>query len=205
MGQMRQLWVEDAQYIIDKLINDHVLDRSPDGYSFKITDLGVELLEATRRKDEEWKKPGIIKVATFTRNEILIQAGEEFAAQRAIREILSKASSSIDIEDPYIGPDLLDRIDDAGVTLPIRILGTKWGSPSYCSAFQKKHPKAELRRYSGTELHDRFVFIDGKVAYQFGHSIKDLGKRDTRISKVQDVASALALFEKRWAKGTAVS
>jgi hypothetical protein len=185
MGQMRHLWMDNAEYIIEELIKEHVLDRSPDGFSFKITDFGKELFEATRRKDEEWNKPGIIKVATFTKNEILIRAGEEFVAQRTIHEIFEKASSSIDIEDPYIGPELFDRISDSGIAVPIRVLGSKWGaSLSYCEAFKKTYRDVELRKYSGTDLHDRFVFVDRKMGYHFGHSIKDLG--EPRHADIQD-------------------
>jgi len=49
------------------------------------------------------------------------------------------------------------------------------------------------------------VIIDQSRAFQFGHSLKDLGKKDTHMTKIDDPAPLMKLFETRWQAGSIVS
>lgn len=44
------------------------------------------------------------------------------------------------------------------------------------------------------------IIVDGSSAYHVGHSIKDLGKKDTNVSPVSDISPLKKLFEQRWAE-----
>jgi len=189
----------ETDYYVEALAKDNVLSISPDGFSFKITDFGVELLEASLTQEKEWEKPGIIRVTQQIKGEILIPAGAHFAAQRVIKEIFGSAKQYLDIIDPYAGASLFDRINDADINASIRIITTDLRGRSYYEVFRQNYPAIEMRVLA-KDLHDRFVLIDRSSGYHVGHSLKDLGKKDTRISRLTDVKSTMALFEQRWSE-----
>ncbi len=57
----------------------------------------------------------------------------------------------------------------------------------------------ELVQLQENGMHDRFVIVDGLTAYSVGHSLKDLGSKDSVISKSPDPGNLVNLFEERWA------
>lgn len=189
----------ETDYYVEALAKDNVLSISPDGFSFKITDFGVELLQASLTQEKEWEKPGIIRVTQQIRGEILIPAGAHFAAQRVTKEIFGSAKLYLDIIDPYAGAQLFDRISDADISVDVRIITMDQRGRSYYEAFKKNYPTIEMRALDKV-LHDRFVLVDRVSGYHFGHSLKDLGNKDTRISRLTDVKATMALFEMRWAE-----
>lgn len=157
-------------------------------------------LQQELASDDPWKQPGVTRVTRTEQGQTLIPAGHQFTGQRLARAIFASATKSLDILDPYIGPELFERVDDAAVKVNLRILtsGKSSPSPSYFEAFKRTYPNAELRVLEEKKLHDRFIIIDGTSAYHFGHSIKDLGKKDTHVSPVEEVGPLKKLFEERW-------
>jgi len=148
--------------------------------------------------DDPWKQPGVTRVTRKEQGQTLIPAGHQFTGQRLARAVFASATKSLDILDPYIGPELFERIDDAGVKVNLRILTSakSSSSPSYFQAFKSTYPNAELRVLEEKKLHDRFIIIDGASAYHFGHSIKDLGKKDTHVSPVEEVRPFKGTFRR---------
>jgi hypothetical protein len=165
----------------------------------------VEYLRLLRQElgsIDPWDSAGVRRATQKKGRQTLIPAGNEFTGQRLARLVFAEATKTLDILDPYVGPELLDRINDADITVPLRIVtGTKSKlSASYFAAFKKKYPKAELRVLEENTLHDRFIIIDGTKAFHVGHSIKDLGKKDTNVSAVENVSELKRLFGQRWAE-----
>jgi hypothetical protein len=162
----------------------------------------LSFLHRETTTSDPWDEPGIIRTTERTEEETLIHAGNLFTGQRLAKLIFSEATESLDILDPYIGSDLFDRIHDAEINVAIRILtGPKAKSSlSYYKAFKETYPNTELRFLEESKLHDRFILIDKASGYQAGHSLKDLGKKDTRISTVDNIKPLLALFEQRWSE-----
>lgn len=162
----------------------------------------LQLLRHELDSVDPWNSPGVRRVTKKKGSQTLIPAGNEFTGQRLARLVFAGATQSLDILDPYIGPEVLDRMDDAGVKVALRLLTSKKAklSPSYFHAFKSKYGNAELRVLEDEKLHDRFVIIDGTAAFHVGHSIKDLGKKDTNVSPVEEVAPLKKLFEQRWAE-----
>src|SRR5439155_6568453 len=97
--------------------------------------------------------------------------------------------------------------DDAAVQVPIRILTSmkSTNSFSYYKAFKKSYPLAELRVLQEAKLHDRFIIVDKTAGYHLGHSVKDLGKKDTQISPIANIKPQLDLFEQRWTEAEPVN
>lgn len=164
----------------------------------------LQLLRHELESVDPWSSPGVRRVAKKNEEQTLIPAGNEFTGQRVVRLVFADAKKSLDVLDPYIGPELLERLDDAGVDAKLRLLTGKKArlSESYFAAF-KKYGSVELRVLEEDKLHDRFIIVDGNTAYHVGHSIKDLGKKDTNVSAVKDIGPLKSLFEKRWAEAKA--
>ncbi len=68
-------------------------------------------------------------------------------------------------------------------------------------AFQKEHGGLELR--TSKAFHDRFVIIDDADLYHFGASLKDMGTRGFKFSRIEepDVIDRIRTkFATEWAK-----
>jgi hypothetical protein len=162
----------------------------------------LQLLRHELGSVDPWSSAGVRRVTKKKGNQTLIPAGNEFTGQRLVRLVFADSKKSLDVLDPYVGAELLDRLDDAGVVVKLRLLTGKKAklSASYFAAFSKRYKSAELRVLEEDKLHDRFIIVDANTAYHIGHSIKDLGKKDTNVSAVNDIASLKRLFEQRWAE-----
>jgi hypothetical protein len=54
-------------------------------------------------------------------------------------------------------------------------------------------------RVLGTDrIHDRFILWDGAHGVHLGHSIKDLGTKDTQVNVLAAPLEQYKLFEERW-------
>ena len=54
-----------------------------------------------------------------------------------------------------------------------------------CRAFRSEYPRTELRILTEDKLHDRYILWDGSHGVTLGHSIKDLGDKDTQVTFVR--------------------
>jgi hypothetical protein len=154
-----------------------------------------------------WEEAGVTRVAKQKEEQTVIPADQHFTGQRLARAIFAEAKKSLDVLDPYLGPEFFDRIDDAAIQVPIRISTSpkSKNSFSYYKAFKQSYPLTELRVLHEPKLHDRFILVDKTTGYHLGHSVKDLGKKDTQISPIDIVKPQLDLFEKRWAEAELVT
>jgi hypothetical protein len=50
-----------------------------------------------------------------------------------------------------------------------------------------------------SDVHDRFIIVDSTSAYSAGHSLKDLGSKDTVLTLSPDPTGLVQIFEQRWA------
>lgn len=198
---MMRLSYYQAESTIASLVKKKVLSLSPDGNSVKFTDYGLELFDSMSREQTEWESKRIIPVVTIDREEIVVRAGEHFRGNRVLRDIISLGQRELCIIDPYVGEGLFDLIESKASDLRIRIITSETisrGSKASMEAFCKQYPNVQVKIRGNDTLHDRFVIVDGAKAFLFGHSLKDLGKRDTHITTLQNVSQQVQLFEERW-------
>lgn len=203
---MFKLSCGDADTIVKSLLSKNVLSLSPDGRKVKFTDYGLSLYRSLQLAQDEWEKEPIILAPNLAEEQILVRAGKTFTANRILREIVSQARSQLRIIDPYFGQAILDLIQDMGLSLEIQVILSAARNPSAiaaCKAFQTQYRNAKFRT-ADEEIHDRYVICDDRVAYHLGHSLKNLGTKDTQINKQKDVGQVIRLFEERWAKAKPV-
>jgi len=198
---MLRLGRPDAEQIIASLVDKKVLSLSPDERKVKFTDYGVELYTAMDRDQKEWEKQPIIKVSNIDRDQLLIQAGETFRANRVLREILGQVQTELCIIDAYLGPEIFDLIEDVNPNIRARIITsdrvTRTALSAY-RAFKTQYPTIELRITAEDKIHDRYILWDENRGVHIGHSIKDLGKKDTQLNLIKDSRPQYKMFEDRW-------
>ena len=61
----------------------------------------------------------------------------------------------------------------------------------------KKEPGGLEPRERRSRMHDRFIIIDCSIAYVAGHSLKDVGSKDTTLTDAPDPKSVSDLFKDR--------
>ncbi|MEW6378885.1 MAG: hypothetical protein AB1611_04685 [bacterium] len=154
---------------------------------------------------KEWESQEIIKVSNLRREQILIRSGETFKANHVLREIISNIHSELCVIDPYMGETFFDIIEGKTGKISIRIITSakvsKAALISY-EAFRNQYPNTEMRRLDSEKLHDRYILWDKAHGFHIGHSIKDLGKKDTQLNLLLNPIEQVNLFEHRWKEST---
>jgi hypothetical protein len=138
---------------------------------------------------------------------VLFKKGEVFAGNRAARALFTKARQSLDIIDTYFGPQTFDMLEVTDDSVNIRLISDKQPA-SMVQAFrafnQQYNNRVEFRVCAAKDLHDRYVIIDKQQAFHVGHSIKDLGRKDSEIASVPP-AEIVNRFEQLWSTATPVT
>lgn len=143
-------------------------------------------------------------VRNSTRTQRFFACGQWFDANTALREIFETAQRSIDIIDPYIGHRLLTLLTVKPDTAHPRIIFSAALKPADAQSlddFRRQLPSIQVRRLT-SDLHDRFIIVDSTSAYSAGHSLKDLGSKDTVRTLSPDPKGLAEIFEQRWAAAT---
>jgi hypothetical protein len=157
--------------------------------------------------------------------ELFLPPNSEFDARLNIRNILSGATTSIDIKDDYLftvnnktkNVDILYILSPyltTSLDIKVRLLGSEKELPSSISdinAFLNQYKEkigirgVGLNDSNQKETHDRFIVIDNKSIFQIGASIKDLGKAQSSIIAIdsEDVRQQyINQFEEWWKVAT---
>ena len=186
--------------LIDALVKKRVLDLSPDRLMVKFTDYGLELFYASNRSQKEWEKQPIARISVVDRDQILVKAGETFRANRVLRDILRRPQRELFIIDPYVGPMLFDLLEDANSRVQTRVITSPRVKDVAIDAYRAYRAQYNLveMRIIDDDIHDRYILWDGAQALHIGHSLKDLGTKDTQINLVADAAPQFCMFEERW-------
>lgn len=121
--------------------------------------------------------------------------GQTVEADLAYSEIYSHAKKTIHIIDNYIGLKTLVLLKSVAKNVKVTIFSDNVNH-SFHSAefadFQKEYPNVNIKlKTLGGTYHDRYIFIDSgtqnEMIFHCGGSSKDVGKRVTSITKVEDV------------------
>ncbi|TAK81348.1 MAG: hypothetical protein EPO20_24925 [Betaproteobacteria bacterium] len=125
-----------------------------------------------------------------------------------VRKIIESATGDILFVDPYLDAEFVGRyLPYAKGGVRIRLL-TKHKLKSLLPAVEmlanQNGLSIEVR--SKDQLHDRYVFVDGKVCFQSGASFKDGAKAaGTAVIPITDAADALRqIYEGHWTAGSIV-
>lgn len=205
--RMLRLDCRNAKQLVASLISKKVLSLSPDGRKVKFTDFGLELYAAMGADQKAWDKQGVIKTSNQEKGQILIRAGETFKANRVLRDILRQARNELLVLDPYIGPQVFDLIEDVNPNVRSRLITSDKGPSATITtyrAYKRQYPSVELRVMVYASIHDRFILWDGAMGIHLGHSLKDLGQKDTQLNRIESPIENFKLFEQRWSEANTI-
>lgn len=136
----------------------------------------------------------------------LIESGKVYSGKKLFQEVvMSKIGSIAKICDPYCGTRTLDLMREikqkCKIFLLTQAIEQKETFRRELKDFEKEfqHLEIEVRVFDGKTLHDRYIISDGNC-WSIGSSLKDLGNKDTTITKLEDeVKYAIEeMFDKRW-------
>lgn len=136
---------------------------------------------------------------TSKERQVVLRAGQVLDANLMLRKIFESAESSLDISDPYLGSRLFALLTKKRKGVMVRILSAsvKEADRQTAADFKQQYGDLELREQQ-SGMHDRFIIVDRSAAYAVGHSLKNLGSKDTTVTLAPDPKSVITLFEDRW-------
>jgi hypothetical protein len=193
----------DTKSIMNSLIEKKVLKLSERGQELGITKNGLEVYRAAKNMQEKWECHPISSISYIDSHGLLIRSGENFRANRIIRQIFGKAKREILILDPYVGAKLFDLLEDSNHKAQVKVLTsdrTPKGLISSYLDYKKRYSSVEMKivQYSDVKFHDRFIFLDGSVGFHSGHSFKDLGDKDSQINLIENPVEHIKIFKDTW-------
>ena len=104
--------------------------------------------------------------------------GAVYDFNKALRELLGTATSSLFVIDPYIDDQIFDTyLGSVSSAVSVRLL-TQKASPALkatVSAFVKQRKMSVEARLSKA-IHDRVIFLDDRSCWVLGQSVKDAAK-----------------------------
>lgn len=141
-----------------------------------------------------------------TQEQTFIDKGNPFTGRMVLRDILSRATKTIEIQDNYPSTEGDDqnilRIIQSNLEkipqLKIRILAEKINSSFIADLklFVEQYPNTlEVRKHSNS--HGRFIILDDTEVHVLGSSLKDLGKKAdfvTKITNQSEIDKAIKQF-----------
>lgn len=131
--------------------------------------------------------------------ESYIEKGSHIDSYLLVRRILTAARRSLTIIDSYVDDQLLLLLSTLESTVRVVILTDRIQPPDFPNIVRKlRREGRHIEIYRTREFHDRFIQVDDQW-WHSGHSLKDLGSRDSRITKVADQHS-LEKLQKRVAE-----
>lgn len=136
-------------------------------------------------------------------------AGSFEEGQDVLRRLLAgETGGYVKVVDPYTTPETLDLLASVRKGTSIMVLGDTKGLGGNAGASRTAlRDKAKALRLAGTDievrldptggLHDRYI-MTGSGVWSVGHSLKDFGKKDTSLARLQDAQPLEGTFDRRW-------
>ena len=129
------------------------------------------------------------------KKDYLFYNGQTVEADIAYADIYSLAKKTIHIIDNYIGLKTLVLLKSVAPNVKVTIFSDNTGWNLHQTEFEdfrREYPDVDITlKTTGNIYHDRYIIIDHgtaeEIIFHCGGSSKDVGKRITSISRVEDV------------------
>ena len=151
----------------------------------------IEVKQLVYQKDAEEK---FDKIFTYiSEHEEVSQKiffeGQIYDAFSLLAELIAKAKTEIVLIDNYVDVGTLNILAKKRENVKAQIYTVKRTklSPTDINNFNQQYPALSVNYTE--EFHDRFLIVDGNLAYHIGASLKDAGKKCFAISRIEDRAN----------------
>lgn len=110
--------------------------------------------------------------------------------------LIQKAKKEIILIDNYVDINTLNILckKNKGINVVIATSGKGSVSAKDIVKFNAQYPKLSVK--TTTDFHDRFLILDKSEVYHIGASIKDTGKKNFGITKIEDKDLVKSLVNK---------
>lgn len=137
--------------------------------------------------------------------ELLIHAGRRIKAESELENLLSKETSDyLKICDPYVSKETLKYLEVLPQGIAVKILTAFIdNSRRFKKSLDMLRRDREIHVLQvsipegRTPLHDRYILTRDK-GWIVGTSLKDVGKKDTTLSKIEDIRQFEERFDSYW-------
>ena len=147
----------------------------------------VESIDSRLTKIEEEHIPDLEKV---------FFDGEYLDARVFIKELFSKAKTSIVVVDPYADAKALDFLSSKDNAIPATIIVSSKAKLTQddVEAFNLQYGLLTVK--SDDSFHDRFIVLEGKSLYHLGASLNYAGRKTFAISELTDERLAKSVIDR---------
>lgn len=153
-------------------------------------------LERLLRKPKNGEKAFQHKTKIIPPKSFYIEKGEYLAPYLVVRELFLSAKTEIILIDWYINDQVLHMIHLLPSHIKVRIITNRISPADFCVQVAKLRSEGyQLFIQKSNAFHDRFLCVDNNW-WHSGHSFKDLGGKDSMISKIDDEVSLKKLRER---------
>ena len=155
----------------------------------RIAEVEVKQIEYQRDTDEKFDKVFQYISEHEEVSQKIFFEGQIYDAFSLLTDLVSKAEKELILIDNYVDIGTLNILAKKQEKVTVRVYTVKKTklSAEDVSNFNKQYPALEVH-YTG-EFHDRFLIVDGLLAYHIGASLKDAGKKCFAINRIEDSAN----------------
>ncbi len=152
----------------------------------KVSHIELKQLEYQKSTDERFDKVFQYIEDHAEAEQKVFFDGQIYDAFSLITSIIQKAQNEIILIDGYVDVDTLNILakKNAGVDVKIFTYASARLTNTDATNFNAQYPTLTVTKTQ--VFHDRFIILDGKLAYHIGASIKDAGKKCFGISLLED-------------------
>jgi hypothetical protein len=158
----------------------------------------AEVLASNLEKIDWTLKEGKLIPQKVEVSELFFPVGTHHDAYVEIKKLFQKATTSLDIIDPYVDNSFFTVLGTiSGKPLIIKLLTHNIMSSDFShekSRFLLQHKQLTLEVRKSKEFHDRFIILDKNECWHLGASIKDAGIRAFMVNQIQDSENQKALI-----------
>ena len=122
--------------------------------------------------------------------------GQIYDAFSLLAELIAKAKKEIVLIDNYVDVGTLNILAKKQENVKVQIYTVKRTklSPTDINNFNQQYPALSVNYTE--EFHDRFLIVDGNLAYHVGASLKDAGKKCFAINRIEDRANIFDILNR---------
>ena len=122
--------------------------------------------------------------------------GQMYDAFSLLTELIAKAKKEIVLIDNYVDVGTFNILAKKQENVKVQIYTVKRTrlSPTDINNFNQQYPTLSVDYTE--EFHDRFLIIDGTLAYHVGASLKDAGKKCFAINRIEDKANIFDILNR---------
>lgn len=152
----------------------------------RINEIEVKQLSYQKDTDEKFDKVFQYISEHEEVSQKIFFEGQIYDAFSLLTELVAKAEKEITLIDNYVDIGTLNILAKKRENVKVHLYTVKKTrlSGADVNNFNEQYPSLEIHYTS--EFHDRFLIIDGTLAYHIGASIKDAGKKCFAINKIED-------------------